>query len=64
MTDLNESLNKVMAESVFIHRGCVIEVLIGGFRIFSHKVKTMDEVDKIINQSQKIISESTKKGSR
>lgn len=62
MEELNKSLEKVMTEDIFIHRGVIIQRLIGGYRVLSHKVKSMDDVDKIIDDSQKTISDSIKKG--
>lgn len=62
MEELNKSLEKVMYDNVFIHRGVIVEKLIGGYRCLSKVVKSMDDVDKIIDDSQKAISDSIKKG--
>ena len=61
--NLIESFDRVISDTFFVHRGCVVEKMIGGFRIFSHKVKTIEEVDGIIDESKKFISDSIKKGS-
>lgn len=62
MTELNKSLEKVMYDNVFIHRNVIVQKLIGGYSVLSHKVKSMDDVDKIIDDSKKTISDSIKKG--
>jgi hypothetical protein len=61
MKGLIESFDRVISDTFFTHRGCVVEKLIGGFRIFHHKVKTIEEVDKIIDDNKQFISNSIKK---
>jgi hypothetical protein len=60
--ELNDSLNQAMYDNIFIHRGVIVERMIGGYRCLSQVVKSMEEVDNIITQSQKTISESIQKG--
>lgn len=59
--DLDKSFSTIVSETFFNYKGVVVERLVGGFRIFSHKVRTMDEVDEIINNSQKSITKSITK---
>lgn len=58
---LKKSFNDVMNNTFFTYKGVQVERLIGGWRIFNHKVKTMEEVDDIIKQTSHIISKSIKK---
>ena len=59
---LKKSFNDVMNNTFFTRNGVLVEKLIGGFRVFNHKVKTMEEVDNIINQTSHTIRRSIKKG--
>ena len=58
--DLTKSLKKVMDETYFIHRGTIIEVLVGGYRVLSQKVTTMEQVDEVINRGYGVIEKSIK----
>lgn len=55
-----DSFNKVMVDNFFVHKGVVIERLVGGFRVLSQKVRTLDEVDAVINGTYKIVNDSIK----
>ena len=53
-----DSLNKVMGETFFIYKGTIVEKLIGGFKVLSQKVKTMEEVDEVIKKGYGVIEKS------
>lgn len=53
-----DSLNKVMGETFFIYKGTIVEKLIGGFKVLSQKVKSMEEVDEVIKKGYGVIEKS------
>lgn len=63
MSTIKESFSTIVSETFFTYRGVIVERLVGGYRVLNKKVKSIQEVDDVIDQSKKIISESTKKGS-
>lgn len=44
----------------FNHRGCIVTPLIGGYEVFNNKATTMEEVDKIIDESLNHLQNSLK----
>ena len=49
-------LNKVVP--VFNYRSCLIEKIIGGFMVMGKKVKSMDDVDDVIDESLRTVGKS------
>ena len=58
-TELTNSLFDAMGFAVY--RGCIVEKLIGSFRIFGKDVKTIGEVDKLIDEALKSLEKSIKR---
>lgn len=50
------NLNKVIP--VFVYRGVLIEKIIGGFMVMGKKVKSMDDVDDVIDESLRTVGKS------
>ena len=50
------NLNKVIP--VFVYRGVLIEKIIGGFMVMGKKVKSMDDVDDVIDESIRTVGKS------
>lgn len=44
----------------FNHRGCIVTPLIGGYEVFNKKATTMEQVDKIIDESLNHLQNSLK----
>ena len=55
-----DNLNKVMGETFFIYKNVTVEKLVGGFRVLSQKVKSMEEVDEVIKKGYGIIEKSSR----
>jgi len=53
-----DNLNKVMGETFFIYKNATVEKLVGGFRVLSQKVKSMEEVDEVIKKGYGVIEKS------
>ena len=53
-----DNLNKVMGETFFIYKNVTVEKLVGGFRVQSQKVKSMEEVDEVIKKGYGVIEKS------
>jgi hypothetical protein len=53
-----DNLNKVMGETFFIYKNVTVEKLVGGFRVLSQKVKSMEEVDEVIKKGYGVIEKS------
>ena len=53
-----DNLNKVMGETFFIYKNATVEKLVGGFRVLSQKVKSMEEVDEVIKKGCGVIEKS------
>lgn len=60
---LEQSLNKVMKDTHFTHRGCLCERLIGGYKWNNQKFTKLSDLDEAITQSINAISDSIKKAS-
>ena len=56
-----DNLNKVMGETFFIYKNATVEKLVGGFRVLSQKVKSMEEVDEVIKKGYGVIEKSIRK---
>lgn len=59
---INTSLDRVIKDTFFTHRGTVIERMCGGWRCLGKKFTKWDELDKHIDETLNVISESIKKG--
>ena len=44
--------------TLFQYRGCLIEKIIGGYRVFNKKVTSMDDVDDVIDESIRTVGKS------
>lgn len=53
-----DNLNKVMGETYFIYKNVTVERIIGGFKVLSQKVKTLEEVDEVIKKGYGVIEKS------
>ena len=53
-----DNLNKVMGETFFIYKNVTVERIIGGFKVLSQKVKSMEEVDEVIKKGYGVIEKS------
>ena len=53
-----DNLNKVMGETFFIYKNVTVEKLVGGFRVLSQKIKSMEEVDEVIKKGYGVIEKS------
>ena len=53
-----DNLDKVMGETFFIYKNVTVEKLVGGFRVLSQKVKSMEEVDEVIKKGYGVIEKS------
>jgi len=53
-----DNLNKVMGETFFIYKNATVEKLVGGFRVLSQNVKSMEEVDEVIKKGCGVIEKS------
>ncbi len=53
-----DNLNKVMGDNYFVYKGTTVEKLVGGFRVLSQKVKSMEEVDEVIKKGYGVIEKS------
>lgn len=41
-----------------VYKGCIVEKIIGGYKILGHKVNTPQEIDKIILEAGKSLEKS------
>ena len=53
-----DNLNKVMGETFFVYKNVTVEKLVGGVRVLSQKVKSMEEVDEVIKKGYGVIEKS------
>ena len=58
--DLTKSLKTIIDNNFFVYKGTTIEKLVGGYRVLSQKVTTMEQVDEVINRGYGIIEKSIK----
>lgn len=56
--ELSNSLNKVMGDVYFTHKGCLIIKLVGGFGWQNQKFLTFQELDKAIDKGLENINKS------
>jgi len=57
-TPLTKSLESVLP--FFNYKGNVVEILVGGFKIFGKKCLTIEQVDDVIEESKKNLQKSIK----
>ena len=62
MSTIKETFSTIVSETFFTYRGVIVERLVGGYRVLNKKVRSIEEVDDVIDQSKKNISESIQKG--
>ena len=58
---MNYQRNKIEQMNVttlFQYRGCLVEKIIGGYRVFNKKVKSMDDIDDLIDESLRTVGKS------
>ena len=58
---MNYQRNKIEQMNVttlFQYRGCLVEKIIGGYRVFNKKVSSMDDVDDVIDESLRTVGKS------
>ena len=58
---MNYQRNKIEQMNVttlFQYRGCLVEKIIGGYRVFYKKVTSMDDVDDLIDESLRTVGKS------
>ena len=48
-------------KGMFVYRGCQLERIVGGWKLFNQKVTTREEVDTIIDNACVVIKTSIKK---
>ena len=48
-------------KGMFVYRGCQLERIVGGWKIFEQKVTTREEVDTIIDKACVSVKKSIKK---
>lgn len=58
--DLTKSLKTIIDNNFFVYKGTTIEKLVGGYRVLSQKVTTMEQVDEVINRGYGVIEKSIK----
>ena len=52
---------KQTKSGIINYRGCLVDILIGGYEVFGLKVLTPEEVDKVIDDACLVIENSIKK---
>ena len=60
--NLTNTLDRVIKDTHFTYRGCWIERMIGGYKWNNQKFTSYIELDKAIDETLTVISNSIKKG--
>ncbi len=60
--ELRQLLSSVI--NVCAYRGCLVKKLIGGYEVLGQQASTPQEVDFVINQSEKNLSDSIERGKK
>ncbi len=55
-----DKIQQMNVTTLFQYRGCLVEKIIGGFMVFGKKVKSMDDVDDLIDESLRTVGKSIK----
>ena len=53
-----DKIQQMNVTTLFQYRGCLIEKIIGGYRVFNKKVTSMDDVDDVIDESLRTVGKS------
>jgi len=53
-----DKIQQMNVTTLFQYRGCLIEKIIGGYRVFNKKVTSMDDVDDLIDESLRTVGKS------
>lgn len=53
-----DKIQQMNVTTLFQYRGCLVEKIIGGYRVFDKKVSSMDDVDDLIDESLRIVGKS------
>ena len=53
-----DKIQQMNVTTLFQYRGCLIEKIIGGYRVFDKKVASMDDVDDVIDESLRTVGKS------
>ena len=53
-----DKIQQMNVTTLFQYRGCLIEKIIGGYRVFDKKVASMDDVDDVIDESIRTVGKS------
>lgn len=53
-----DKIQQMNVTTLFQYRGCLVEKIIGGFMVFGKKVKSMDDVDDLIDESLRTVGKS------
>ncbi len=55
-----DKIQQMNVTTLFQYRGCLVEKIIGGYRVFNKKVSSMDDVDDVIDESLRTVGKSIK----
>mgnify|MGYP000331840172 CR=1 len=55
-----DKIQQMNVTTLFQYRGCLVEKIIGGYRVFDKKVSSMDDVDDLIDESLRTVGKSIK----
>lgn len=53
-----DKIQQMNVTTLFQYRGCLVEKIIGGYRVFDKKVSSMDDVDDLIDESLRTVGKS------
>ena len=53
-----DKIQQMNITTLFQYRGCLVEKIIGGYRVFNKKVSSMDDVDDVIDESLRTVGKS------
>ena len=53
-----DKIQQMNVTTLFQYRGCLVEKIIGGYRVFNKKVTSMDDVDDVIDESIRTVGKS------
>ena len=53
-----DKIQQMNVTTLFQYRGCLVEKIIGGYRVFNKKVSSMDDVDDLIDESLRTVGKS------
>ena len=53
-----DKIQQMNITTLFQYRGCLVEKIIVGYRVFNKKVSSMDDVDDVIDESLRTVGKS------